>query len=568
MMLGSINRFAAGAAFGLYMAYLLYFLNPQLEVSPGRIGLAVLVYGTICALLTGAALMLARWGRRKLFGRESESLEPAGLGLLALSVFVSAFVYWSHLMLFRIYLPRGAIQILSKATTLLAAAAFLLFVLWLIERNFSRQRKAVTIGAMIIIALSAFLLYQRRDGYRTVVPAVVHAEVGTIAGENPVIILAIRSLPHDWLITAVGEDLLPNFKELLATSYATRVEPFRTSSQKALWASLATGQLPHRHGVTGRFTYRTPLNRGEERFANLPMGVGFRGWGLIPPVERISANLPAGDSLPFWSFFERVGFRTAVVNWPGTHPVRDLSTMLVSDRFISNGDPDGIAPPAARAAISASRASAQLDTNLTLRLEALRSNDRLATYAFLTSDSRAGQVASTILTESRPALLVAALHGIYDITEQFGIGGSELPPRNTPAGDAIRTQLLLTDRLIGEWRSMNPSAALIVISPSAFHPPPLPGSPDALFRIAREATDPGSNDGFFIANGPHFRHRPNPPVMEIVDVVPTVLFAATLPVARDLDGVIATEAFEESFLRNHTLSVIPTYRATQLIVRE
>jgi hypothetical protein len=568
MKIGSINRFAAGAAFGLYMAYLLYFLNPQLEVSPGRIGLAVVVYGTICALLTGAALMLVGWGRRKLFGSETESREPAGLGLLALSVFVAAFVYWSHLMLFRIYLPRGAIQILSKATTLLAAVAFLLFLLWLIERLFSRRRQAVTIGAMIIIALSAFLLYQRRDGYRTVVPAIVHAEVGTIAGENPVIVLAIRSLPHDWLITAVGEDQLQNFKELLETSYATRVEPFRTSSQKALWASLATGQLPHRHGVTGRFTYRTPLNRGEERFANLPMGVGFRGWGLIPPVQRISANLPAGDSLPFWSFFERVGFRAAVVNWPGTHPARELSTLLVSDRFIRNGDTDGVAPAMASATISAARTAARLDSRLALRLEALRSDDRLATYAHLTSDSRAGRVATTILDESPPALLVVALDGIYDITEQFGIGGSELPPRNSPAGEAIRTQLLLTDRLIGELRSMNPAASLIVISPSAFHPPSLPGSPEALFRIAREAADPGSNDGFFIANGPRFRHRPNPLGMEVVDVVPTLLFAATLPLARDLDGVIATEAFDEAFLRSHTLSVIPTYRATQLIVRE
>ena len=71
------------------------------------------------------------------------------------------------------------------------------------------------------------------------------------------------------------------------SAYFTRLEPFRTSSPKSLWASLATGKLPYRHGVTGRFSYRTPLNRNDP-FLLLPSGVGFRAWGLVPPVERIS----------------------------------------------------------------------------------------------------------------------------------------------------------------------------------------------------------------------------------------------------------------------------------------
>src|SRR4029078_6513579 len=86
----------------------------------------------------------------------------------------------------------------------------------------------------------------------------------------------------------------------------------------ALWASLATGKLPYRHGVTGRFSYRTPLNGADpaERFLLLPSGVGVRAWGLMPPVKRISAQLPAGDAMPLWSMFERVSFGAAVINWP------------------------------------------------------------------------------------------------------------------------------------------------------------------------------------------------------------------------------------------------------------
>ena len=51
------------------------------------------------------------------------------------------------------------------------------------------------------------------------------------------------------------------------------------------------------------------------------------------------------------------------------------------------------------------------------------------------------------------------------------------------------------------------------------------------------------------------------------DIVPTVLFAAGLPVARDMDGRVLTDAFDDDFLRRTPLSVIQTYEAKQIVVR-
>ena len=48
------------------------------------------------------------------------------------------------------------------------------------------------------------------------------------------------------------------------------------------------------------------------------------------------------------------------------------------------------------------------------------------------------------------------------------------------------------------------------------------------------------------------------------DVDPAV---AGLPVGRDMDGRILTEAFDDEFLRQTKLSAIQTYEAEQLVVR-
>src|SRR3989442_10842938 len=120
----------------------------------------------------------------------------------------------------------------------------------------------------------------------------------------------------------MGEGGLLFFDQARKNAYFTRLEPFTTINPSALWASIATGKLPFRHGVTGRFAYRTALNGSDpsDRFLIVPSGVGFRVWGLLPPIERISAQLPAGDALPLWTLFRRGGLRAAGGDLSGVGP--------------------------------------------------------------------------------------------------------------------------------------------------------------------------------------------------------------------------------------------------------
>src|SRR6266550_777352 len=320
-----LKRFLAGAIFGLYTAHLLYFLNPQIEITPARLVTVTLIYALLCGLLFGTALWLLHVLRVKIFGEEA--IGGDGFGFIVLAAFIAAALYWLHLSVFHVgLLPIGAVRVLAKSTNLITSAAFALLLLWFVERSSRRSRIVFAVG-VALIAISAFFLYQRRDRYRPEQQSVVVANVGTIAGERPVIVIAVRNLPYDWILTLTGEGSLPFFEQARKSAYFTRLEPFPTLNPSALWASIATGKLPFRHGVTGRFAYRTAVNNGRDpsdRFLIVPGGSAFRVWGLLPPVERISAQLPSGDSLPIWTLFQRVGLPATVIDWPGT-PVSTAS---------------------------------------------------------------------------------------------------------------------------------------------------------------------------------------------------------------------------------------------------
>src|SRR5437764_8569935 len=131
-----LKRVLAGPIFGRYIANLLYFLNPQVDITSARLAIVTVVYGLICGLLFGTILWGLRALRVKVFGRpEGAGYRAHGFGFVVLAAFVAAALYWMHLEVFRIYLPVGAVRVFSKATNLITLTAFVLLLLWFAERN-------------------------------------------------------------------------------------------------------------------------------------------------------------------------------------------------------------------------------------------------------------------------------------------------------------------------------------------------------------------------------------------------------------------------------------------------
>jgi len=527
-----LKRVLAGAIFGLYMAHLLYFLNPQVDISPARLLAVTLIYSAICGVLFGTALWLLRVIRVKVFGRAAEPGEfrAHGFGFVVLAAFIATATYWIHLMVFRDFLPIGAVRNLSKATNVITATAFLLLILWFFERNADRRMsRAIFVTGVILIAVSSFFLYERRESYRTEKRTVVVANIGTVAGKRPLILVAIRNMPYDWILTMSGEGLLPNFDRETKSSYFTRVEPFPTTTWTALWASLATGKLPYQHAVTGEYSYRTPF--GSDRFLLLPSGVGFGLWGL--PVKRIAAQLPSGDALPIWSAFARLSLRTQLIGWPSSPPLPVSRAQLrnvgaVAQRFNGTG--------AAR--------------------------DRIINA--LAGDAQAIALAHT---GGDYDLRVIGLDGFSAAQRALHIFTNDLPPRTSMKGAALRAYAQQLDLIVGAILRDNPDHLVVICSPSGVVPPAIPATAYSVVAQFVRNDDPGADDGFVLIAGPGVAHKVSPESASVVDIVPTILFAADLPIGRDMDGRVLTDAFGDEFLRQTKISAIQTYEAEQLIVR-
>lgn len=562
---GYLERFVAGAIFGLYMAHLLYYLNPQIEITPWRLVIVTLLYGTTWGLLFGTVLWLAREVRVRLFGAAEEP--PRGLGLITASTFISAAVYGAHYLLFRIFLPLGAVRLLAKATVMITLIALLFLILWVATRNASpRMSRGAYWGVLLLIAFSSVFLYQRRDNYTIDRRSAVVVDLGSVAGTRPVILVAVRGLPYDWIVRMMGESRLPFFEESRKSGYFTRAEPFPSTHPRALTASLVTGKLPYRHGVTGRFAYVTPLNPNEP-FLMIPYGVGFRFWGLLPPVRRILSRLPTGSAIAFWTAVERAGFTTATFNWPAAVLSTTAASVAVPDAFFL-GDPKTIAriDPAERARLEAAR-PAELPRAIAAPLRSIRGERRAALESAVRADLWAADTALRAASEPGRAVTTVSLNTLADAGRLFLLDGNALPKPSTHSGESIRAYLELVDEFLGDLARIRPDATLLVVSPSAPHAPEIPGSPVAVVRALSEEQDPGASDGFLLIRGAHVAPAANPPAVSVLDVVPTLLFASGLPLARDMDGRAAFEAFDDEFVRSNLLSFIQTYEAERFVVR-
>ena len=185
----------------------------------------------------------------------------------------------------------------------------------------------------------------------------------------------------------------------------------------------------------------------------------------------------------------------------------------------------------------------------------------------LAADLAALRAADALARDRSMELDVVALEGYADAQRAMHVFSNELPPRSSLRGEALRAYVEQLDKGLAALAAAHPEHLLVVVAPAGVVPPGVPSNAYSLARDAVAAEDPGADDGFVLVTGPGAAHKENPPSAFVVDVVPSVLFAAGLPVGRDMDGRVLTDAFDEELLRRTTLSVIQTYEAERMVVR-
>jgi predicted AlkP superfamily phosphohydrolase/phosphomutase len=110
------------------------------------------------------------------------------------------------------------------------------------------------------------------------------------------------------------------------------------------------------------------------------------------------------------------------------------------------------------------------------------------------------------------------------------------------------------DQILGEYLStLQPGTDVIIVSDHGFGPDPGHSVP---FRTGEHRPY-----GVFVANGPHFRQGLKLENASVLDITPTLLYLYGLPVAKDMDGKILTDAIVPEFKAVHDSATIRSYES-------
>jgi tetratricopeptide (TPR) repeat protein len=348
----------------------------------------------------------------------------------------------------------------------------------------------------------------------------------------------------DWKVIrplmAAGK--MPNVQRLATSGATGQITTLHPPLSPMLWASIATGKRPFKHGIHG-FTEPTPDGRG------------------IRPITNLSRRCKA-----LWNILTQNNLRSSVIGWWPSHPVEPIHGVMVSDLYhrargpLDHGwpmPPNTVHPPHLAPALASQRVHpdrltpTDVEPFIPLAREIDQDQDkRLALVLRTLAECMTIQSAALWLLDHQPWDLFAVY---FESVDHFCHGFMRYhPPRQSwvRAHDfelyhnVVSMAYQFHDQMLGAlMQKAGPDAIVILISDHGFHPDHLrPSSiPDIPAGLAIEHRD----YGVFAIAGPGI--KPNAPVYgaSVLDVTPTILHLFGLPVGEDLDGKVLSQVFAE-----------------------
>ena len=307
-----------------------------------------------------------------------------------------------------------------------------------------------------------------------------------------------------------------------------------------LWTSIATGKRADKHGICG-FTEPLPDASG------------------IGPVRSTSRKCKA-----LWNIFSQAGRRTNVIGWFASHPAEPINGAILTDNFLRSGPKDGspqtlsvgtVHPPELAAKAAQWRVPTDSLTPADLvpfipRLGEinLQQDDRPLKLARRLARVATVQAAATALIQTEPWDLMCVY---YDAIDQFA---HEFMPYHPPrlAGVSERDFELYQGVMTGCYRFhdmmlhallqyVDEDTTVILVSDHGYecgHRRPDPAAGKADPELCHRPF------GIVCLEGPNVKRGERLYGASILDVAPTILTLAGLPVGGDMDGRPWVEAFE------------------------
>jgi hypothetical protein len=546
-----LHTFLIGAAAGLAAGDLLLGLNPAL-LEP--LGAARLLGGLGALGLLAAGLAAIRKSARP----------PGRAGWIVSGAAAAAFgvLVESQRELNYLFIGNGTRRLLVATS----AVSFVLAGVCLLGAFLRSGHRAAVGGAMAAALLFGLVpLAGRRapERERLAASAVLPRTVS-----RGLLVIGIDGASWELLTAGASDGSLPAIARLLKEGVSGPLGTLAPYDREPTWISAATGKRPSKHGVVSGRRLDTP-------FGSLTLLPRFRH-GEPLAVLPFSLAVPLGGdartSLTFWEILAARGHEATVLGWPAA-AARDGLVLWASERmFAEPGEPlDGRPEQAAARAARARVGTAGLDPGLVAALEprGLTPEDRSRARALPGAASDLSMVAAALTAPPAGQGSVSALV-LTGLAEPARVYGPSANPSAywgaaSRAAD-VRARALLgyyrfVDRLVGELMERAGTARTVCLfAPVGYGTPPVRDSVVrfAMGREPRAAPDP-RHSGFVILTGSGIRAGARLTSAHLFDLAPTLLALAGAPVARDFDGRVLAEAFDERFAQATSIPIVVSF---------
>lgn len=357
-------------------------------------------------------------------------------------------------------------------------------------------------------------------------------------------ILVIGWDAADWKVIKplIEQGKMPTLKRLMERGVHGRIQTLDPPLSPMLWTSIATGFRADTHGIGG-FVEPTPNGEG------------------LRPVTTTSRKVKA-----IWNILNQEGWKSNVVTWWPSNPAEPINGVMVSNLYQAANKalgedwemPTGTIHPEELSEtmkefrvhpheISLSM-SIPFIPNLAEDLE-LRKDKRTLSVLKVISHAATVHAASTFLMEETEWDFMAVYHDAIDHFCHTAM--KYFPPRRPeiPENDyenfkqVVESGYLFHDMMLERTLSLiDDDTTVVLLSDHGFysdHQRPL--------HIPSEPSGPAvehSPYGIFVMAGPGIKKGSEISGASVLDVTPTLLHHAGLPVGSDMEGKVLYQCFE------------------------
>ena len=554
--------FLPGALVGAHLAGLLFFLNPAVPWRAGYLLRAVAWYAAELGLFSIVLHLPWLGALRRHAGRVLPWTLTAALA-------TAAALDGAHASHYAYYLPTGINERLIKTAIWLALAALLAFYVALLHtlarRGYGWRGRA---GLGLLCVFSVFVMIERRAAFHPRPQPPTHPAVVEKVPRPRLWVVGLDTATLDAILPLASQGQLPFLAGVVRQGAYGRLESLSPARPEALWTTLATGKYPWQHGVTADRLYSAPRIGRNAELRLLPVGIAFDRWGLPAARGRLLRGY-SRQALTLWEILPRLGIPSAVVGWPASSPVSAEPRFAFSDRLFSPAParPENASPPELAAWARRFRPEPRAVRALLAARFGPGSPPPLL-------ESCAGDLwreeltAAALDRDPDVAALFLELPGLRQVSRRYFGGfsavqfGGAQAPEIVEAAARVQDYYSRLDSFLADlWRRHSGDDVLALVSASGSAAPA--GWRRFLGELSRgvsvEGYESGAPDGVLMLYGEGIQPGVLLTGARLVDVVPTLMYALHLPVARDLDGVVLTPAFDKSFLTRHPLTFLPTY---------